>query len=105
MVHRDTGRTVGTCCFKGPPADDVVEIAYGVEPEQQGNGYATEAAEALANFAFSQNVRTVRVHTLPNPNASARFLSKCGFRQVGQVIDPEDGLVWHWERHRAQPPE
>jgi [ribosomal protein S5]-alanine N-acetyltransferase len=44
MVHRDSGGVVGTCAFKGPPAEGTVEIAYGVEPEEQGKGYATEAA-------------------------------------------------------------
>src|SRR3954454_21106686 len=99
MVHRDTGRTVGKCGFKGPPADGVVEIAYGVEPEHQGRGYATEAAEALTNFAFARNVNTVRAHTLPEPNASTRVLTKCGFRHLGQVIDPEVGPVWRWEKN------
>jgi RimJ/RimL family protein N-acetyltransferase len=105
IVHRDTGRTVGSSGFKGPPADGVVEIAYGIEPEHQGNGYATEAAEALTNFAFAQGVRTVRAHTLPESNASTRVLVKCGFRHVGQVIDPDDGPVWRWEKHRDEPPE
>jgi RimJ/RimL family protein N-acetyltransferase len=98
IVHRDTGRTIGGCGFKGPPADGVVEIAYSIDPEHQGNGYATEAAAALTNFAFAQNVRTVRAHTLPETNASTRVLTKCGFRHVGPVIDPEDGPVWRWEK-------
>src|SRR4051812_37331072 len=105
MVHRDTGHTVGKCCFKGPPADGVGEIAYGVEPEQQGKGYATEAAAALTAFAFAQNVPTVRAHTLPEPNASTRVLTKCGYRHLGQVIDPEDGPVWRWEREREPSPQ
>jgi len=101
IVHRETGTTIGRCGFKGPPeADGVVEIAYGVEPDQQGKGYATEAAGALVDYAFaSGNVRVVRAHTLPEPNASTRVLTKCGFRRVGEVIDPEDGLVWRWERN------
>jgi RimJ/RimL family protein N-acetyltransferase len=99
IVHRNTGRTIGSCGFKSPPADGVVEIAYSIDPEHQGNGYATEAAEALTNFAFAQSVRTVRAHTLPETNASTRVLTKCGFHHVGPVIDPEDGLVWRWERH------
>jgi RimJ/RimL family protein N-acetyltransferase len=98
IVHRDTGRTIGGCGFKGPPVDGVVEMAYSIDPEHQGNGYATEAAEALTNFALAQNVRTVRAHTLPETNASTRVLTKCGFRHVGPVIDPEDGPVWRWER-------
>lgn len=102
IVQRETGTAVGKCGFKGPPAaDGVVEIAYGVDPEQQGKGYATEAAEALVIYAFgSAGVRVVRAHTLPTSNASTRVLTKCGFHYVGEVIDPEDGLVWRWERHQ-----
>jgi hypothetical protein len=25
-------------------------------------------------------------------------LRRCGFEQAGEVIDPEDGLVWRWQR-------
>jgi len=103
IEHRTDGGKVGTCAFKGPPANGVVEIAYGIEPELRCKGYATEAAEALTNFAFDQNVRTVCAHTLPEANASTRVLAKCGFQYVGEVIDPEDGLVWRWERRRERP--
>ena len=101
LVHRISGGVIGRCGFKGPPeADGVVEIAYGVAPEHQGKGYATEAAAALVSYAFSNGqVRVVRAHTLPEANASTRVLTKCGFQRVGEVIDPEDGLVWRWEKH------
>jgi RimJ/RimL family protein N-acetyltransferase len=100
LVHRETDIAIGTCGFKGPPtADGVVEIAYGVDPDHQGKGYATEAAEALVDFALGDSrVRVVRAHTLPEPNASTRVLTKCGFHYLGEVFDPEDGLVWRWER-------
>ena len=101
-VHRDSGTVVGTGSFKGPPAHGVVEIAYGINSDHRGKGYATEVAEALATYAFSfANVRTVRAHTLPEPNASTRVLAKCGFTRVGDVVDPEDGLVWRFEKLRA----
>jgi ribosomal-protein-alanine N-acetyltransferase len=103
LAHRDSGRVVGQAGFKSPPtADGVVEIAYGVAPEHQGRGYATEAANALVDFAFSSGqVRVVRAHTLPEFNASTRVLTKCGFRRIGEVMDPEDGLVWRWENART----
>jgi [ribosomal protein S5]-alanine N-acetyltransferase len=99
VVERARGG-VGSCGFKGPPdADGVVEIAYGIEPEHRGRGYATEAAGALARLAFGdERVRRVRAHTRPDDAASGAVLRKCGFTPVGEVVDPEDGLVSRWER-------
>jgi RimJ/RimL family protein N-acetyltransferase len=98
-VERASGAIVGGCGFKGPPdAAGVVEISYGTNPEYRGRRYATEAARALAEFAFaSGRVRLVCAHSRPENTASARVLEKCGFRLVGQVTDPEDGLVCRWE--------
>jgi ribosomal-protein-alanine N-acetyltransferase len=100
VVHRESRLVIGSAGFKGPPDEEgVVEIAYGIVSGYQGRGYATEAAAALVAFAFgSGQVRLVRAHTLPTPNASTRVLAKCGFKHLGEVVDPEDGLVWRWER-------
>ena len=98
-VLRETGEVVGNCSFKGPPVDGTVEIAYGISPDHQNRGYATEAARALTEFAASRpDVRLIRAHTLPNGVASQRVLVKCGFKHVGEVIDPEDGTVARFER-------
>lgn len=101
IVLRTENTVIGSAGYKGPPgADRVVEIAYGIAPAYQGRGYATEAALALVAAAFATGrVAVVRAHTLPTPNASTRVLEKCGFRCTGGVIDPEDGMVWRWERH------
>lgn len=102
IVRRDDEATIGQCGFKGPPTSDgIVEIAYTVEPASEGNGYATEAAQALVGYAFqNEAVSLVRAHTLPEANASTRILTKCGFRHVGEVVDPDDGPVWRWEKPR-----
>jgi RimJ/RimL family protein N-acetyltransferase len=44
------------------------------------------------------SVRVVRAHTLIGPGASTRVLEKVGFSLLGEVIDPDDGAVWRWER-------
>jgi RimJ/RimL family protein N-acetyltransferase len=100
VVHRDDARVIGSAGFKGAPDEDgVVEIAYGIAPSYEGHGYATESAKALVAFALERvDVTSIRAHTLPENNASGRVLSKSGFHQVGEVEDPEDGLVWRWER-------
>lgn len=99
MTSRDDKSAVGQCGFKGPPdSEGMVEIAYAVDPSFQGQGYATEAATALVEYAFSrEDVRLVRAHTLPESNASTRVLNKCGFEKLGEVVDPEDGLIWRWQ--------
>ena len=102
LIHRPSGAVVGSAGFKAPPSHDgVVELAYVVDEEHQGKGYATEAAAALTTFAFSfEQVRVVRAHTLPESNPSTRVLTKCGFQLIGEVQDPEDGPVWRWEIRR-----
>jgi RimJ/RimL family protein N-acetyltransferase len=105
IVHRASGAVIGSCGYKGhPDSDATVEIAYAVSEAHRGRGHATEAAGALVRFAFeSGEVSVVRAHTLDAEGASARVLTKCGFAPLGQVIDPEDGLVWRWEVRTTQP--
>jgi RimJ/RimL family protein N-acetyltransferase len=100
VLHLSSGKVIGAAGFKGPPsADGAVEIAYGIVPEYQGRGYATEVATALVEFALtSGRVRIARAHTLPEKNASTRVLAKCGFEFLGEVVDPEDGPVWRWDK-------
>jgi RimJ/RimL family protein N-acetyltransferase len=103
MVDRETGAVVGSGGFKGPPSPEgAVEIAYGVDPEHRGRGYAKEFARALSEWALgSGQARVVIAHTRPENDASGGVLTACGFVRVGEVIDPEDGLVWQW---RLEPP-
>ena len=95
---RDT--IVGICSFTAPPdSEGVVEIAYFTFPGFEGVGVATAmAAELVACARSATGVRRLITHTLPEKNASTRILEKTGFRRFGDVIDPEDGLVWRWER-------
>jgi RimJ/RimL family protein N-acetyltransferase len=104
IVERDSNTMIGKAGYKAPPdADGMVEIAYGIAPEHQGVGYATEAAAAMTSYAFGTgNVQLVRAHTRPRVNASTRVLEKCGFHRVDDVIDPEDGLVWRYEQSRDE---
>lgn len=100
VVHRESRLVVGSAGFKGPPdSTGIVEIAYGIVPSFEGQGYGTEVANALVGFAVGTGqVRLVRAHTLPVANPSTRVLRKCGFHHTGTVIDPDDGEVWRWER-------
>lgn len=100
-VQRSDDAAIGLASFKGPPRDGAVEIAYGIAPGFENRGYATEAARALTDFAFTHDtVKVVKAHTMLEANASTRVLTKCGFALLGEVVDPADGPVWSWEVRR-----
>ena len=97
----ETQRLCTQAGVKAPPKDGVVEIAYVIEPGHQRRGYATEIAAGLTAFAFSfAEVDRVRAHTLVDGAASQRVLLKCGFRNLGEVVDPDDGVVLRFEQRR-----
>jgi RimJ/RimL family protein N-acetyltransferase len=92
---------IDTCGYKGPPRESVVEIGYGVISSYRGIGLATEIAAVLTDHAFGfPEISMVMAHTLPEENASCNVLRKCGFHHSGEVMDPEDGLIWRWELER-----
>ena len=98
VLHLADNLVIGLCSFGGPPVDGAVEISYGIVPEYCGRGCATKAAQMLVNRAMkSDRVQTVRAHTLPAKNASTKVLEKCGFKLLGEIQHPEDGLIWCWE--------
>jgi RimJ/RimL family protein N-acetyltransferase len=98
LVERATGEAVGSGGYYGPPdAEMMVEVAYGVAPEYRGRGYAKEACAALVAYARDAGACTIRAHTRPDNGASARVLTSCGFVQIGELVDPVDGLVCRWE--------
>lgn len=95
------GTVVGTCAFKAPPANHRVEIAYFTFPAFENHGYATQMAQCLVQIAQDTD-DTVQVfaRTLPIEGASARVLTKIGFKKTDEVLHPDDGLVWEWEYQR-----
>ena len=99
VVDPGTSTVVGTCGFKeGPTEAGEVEIAYFTFPEFEGQGFATAMAAGLKELAEqSPDIRRIIAHTLPERNPSTRILEKIGMRFIGEVEDPEDGLVWRWE--------
>ncbi|HEX8233611.1 MAG TPA: GNAT family N-acetyltransferase [Caulobacteraceae bacterium] len=90
---------VGSCAYKSAPdARGAVEIAYYTFPAFEGRGYAKGMIAALRELAARSGAALVFAHTLPERNASGAALEREGFAFAGEVIDPEDGPVWRWER-------
>ena len=91
--------TIGLCAFKSAPSGaGEVEIAYMTFPAFEGRGHATGMAAALVRIAFAAGAPLVIAHTLPQENASNRALLRNDFVFAGETINPEDGLVWRWEK-------
>ena len=95
MIERASGTVVGDIGFFGPPGEDrTVEIGYGVVPERQRRGYATEAATGLAGWALRQpGIDAVLARCDPANEASIRTLERAGFERSG-----EDGGQLRWRR-------
>ncbi|MFI6522206.1 GNAT family N-acetyltransferase [Spirillospora sp. NPDC050679] len=82
IIERDGGLVVGSLGLFWPPSGGELELGYGVVASRRGRGYATEAARALTEFAFTApGVHTVFANVeLSNP-PSVRVLEKAGFRR------------------------
>ncbi len=100
-LARDGAKAVGTCAFKAAPdAEGIVEIAYMTFPAFQRRGYATAMIAELHDIAAGAGATLVCAHTLPEENASNAALRRNGFVHAGDVVDPEDGPVWRWEKRQ-----
>ena len=98
LIRRDDHEAIGLMGDKGgPDAQGDLEIGYGLNPEARGQGYATEALRGLLpSWRALPGVHRVTAQTATGNQASAGVLKKCGFVQVGESWDEEDGplLVW-----------
>lgn len=84
IIERKDGSQVGDLSFKGLNEDGSVEIGYGINETEQGQGYATEAVSAAVIWALQQpGVTRVEAETEPDNRASQRVLEKCGFAPTG----------------------
>ena len=85
MTLKNDDTYIGNLSFKGPAQDNVVEIGYGILPDQEGKGYTTEAVQAMTQWAFGNaDVVFVEAETEPENRASRRILEKCGFVSNGE---------------------
>ena len=85
-IERD-GRLIGNCGIRVvDPQHREAEIGYELDPNFWGNGYATEAAQAMLDFGF----RVLKLHRVSSwciaeNVASAHVLKKLGLKCEGRV--------------------
>jgi RimJ/RimL family protein N-acetyltransferase len=100
MLLRTSHLVVGSVGFHGPPdRRGRVEIGYDVVEGERRKGYARESVGALTDWAFATGRARVCVASVRPDNApSLALVRSLGFRQVGEQIDPVDGLELVFER-------
>ena len=97
MIERGSGSVVGDIGFIGPPDDaGSIEIGYSVIPDRRRRGYATEAAVAIVEWAFSQPGVEVALAGCDSDNTpSIRTLERLGFRRIGEA---NGQIRWRYNR-------
>ncbi len=68
-----------------PPHEIDLELAWQFVPEEWGNGYATEAAAAVATWAFQRSAHEVFAVMRPANAASERLARRLGMQWVGET--------------------
>lgn len=87
-----SGDLIG-CCGLRPYRGGKYEIGFHLRPQFWGKGYATEAATAVIDYAFSV-LKAEALFAGHNPNnvASSKVLLKLGFRYIGDEFYEPTGL-------------
>jgi [ribosomal protein S5]-alanine N-acetyltransferase len=91
MELKASGRLIGALGFlQWPNPDRRAELGYVVNRNVWGQGYVTEAAKAVCDFAFKKmNVNRIEAGTILGHVASQRVLEKCGFKFEGVLRQRE----------------
>ena len=93
MIELKDGTHAGELCFKGVDESGSTEIGYGIAEDYQGYGYATEAVNAVVDWALKQNTVNRVIAEVDRDNiASVRVLEKSGFEPTGRI--GEEGPIY-----------
>ena len=94
----ETGTLAGFAGFISS-SDESPNLVYGVHSEFCGNGLATEAANAVLDYAFETLALSSVKADVDEPNAvSVRILEKLGMSQVGRALVEGRPLLYYEKR-------
>lgn len=90
-VERSSGVMVGDIAFHwASERDRTAEVGFVFDPQHQGKGFATEAALALVDWAFTTaGMHRVTGRTEARNVASSRVLEKLGMRREAHFVENE----------------
>ena len=82
---KETGAYIGESYLANPDWDvPRVEVGYFLVKESIGQGYATESAKAIIQYAFEQmKVLRINLQCAADNTASIQVAKRCGFTQEG----------------------
>jgi len=85
FLIRVDGEPVGSCSLhEGSHPWGVGEVGYAVHPDHWNEGYATDAVDCLARYAFEERrINKLGADVYATNPASARVLEKVGFQREG----------------------
>lgn len=84
ITRRGDGEILGACGLEYQEGSDAFTLGYWLGRQHWGHGYATEAAQAILDYAFADaglDLVVVRCR-VTNP-ASRRVIHHCGFQPTG----------------------
>jgi RimJ/RimL family protein N-acetyltransferase len=99
LRERATGRVVGTvqATITASKPGPTAELAWVVGTQHQGNGFAREAAAAVAKWLHEQGVMRLRAHIHPRHHASIAVAEAIGLESTGTLVDGE----YRWQSTKA----
>lgn len=100
IIRTEDSTLVGDLGFRGKSDNETLEIGYEILAAYRNEGYASEATEALVDFAFRQlAAKKIIAHTPCDNTPSIRILEKIGMQNVEKISVPDTpGLeVYKWE--------
>ncbi|WP_096187381.1 GNAT family N-acetyltransferase [Evansella halocellulosilytica] len=88
ITDKESGELFGAIALSNNETFQNGEIAYWIGEQFWGNGYATEAAQAIIQFAFDEkNYHKVFARYFHSNPASGRVLQKLGMKKEGVFLD------------------
>ena len=88
---KKTGDCIGTCSFIPSDGGLVYDIAYCVHKKYWRNGYATEMAQGMIDYAKQNGAKKITVVVNKENEASNAIVNKLGFKVVGEKSYKKSG--------------
>ena len=85
IVHKDSGKMIGTCGFtRFDYTNNVAEIGYVLNRDYHGQGIVSEAASAVLQFGFERlGINRIEGRFILGNDASRRVMEKIGMKFEG----------------------